>query len=299
MRREGEGFESLQPFDDPARASAERPRGARFESAYGRPRPRRLPELLDLGFEVLRDRFAVLAGISALMWAPARLAQVFIGPHVWLERPGDFQGLGLGAGTVFGWLSQGLVDGLATAFVSLLVAARLGETRVGAVEALSVSARRLPQLVLLALIYGVMTGLGCLCLIVPGVFLMWRFFVAPTVCVLERASIGQSLGRSYDLAVGSFGVWAGVYLLLALLTSSFTSVAVIGDNVQFRPYLMEGLGLGRTAFDALVFCVSTLFLGVSTSIKAVLATVFYFHCLARRDGLDLERELERLQEASR
>src|SRR5436190_13603482 len=69
-----------------------RARASRAAPVEGR---RSMPQMLDLALEVLRERFALLAGLSALCWLPVRVLQPFLGPHI--RQMGGLGNANLGA----------------------------------------------------------------------------------------------------------------------------------------------------------------------------------------------------------
>lgn len=58
--------------------------------------------------------------------------------------------------------------------------------------------------------------LGCIVLIVPGVYLAARWMAAGPILLTEEATIGEALGRSWAMIRGSMGLSVGILLVVFL-----------------------------------------------------------------------------------
>lgn len=67
-------------------------------------------------------------------------------------------------------------------------------------------------------------GLGLVLLIIPGVFLLTRWSVAPVAAVLEQRGAASALGRSFSLVRGLFWHTLGTYVLGLLAAIVFSLV---------------------------------------------------------------------------
>jgi len=298
VSRDAGEFQSLRPHaadPDGAEAGPGRDRAsARLDTAVPDLRPRGVGELLDLGFEVLRARFGTFVGVSALIWFPLRAAQPLLGLHRWMgPDAGEPSPSGLILGFVFNTSGSFVVAFLEASVLAILVASHLQGRRTSAREALRRGFSRLLSVGMIALLGGILTSLGFLCLCIPGIALTWLFYLAPAVCVIEDLGIGESLSRSFELAGRRFLPWipfAGAAFLVGL---PFASVTWFADDPNGRAWMIERLPLSASGFDWTMVAVSTLFIGVAGALRGVFVTVWYFDCRARRDGADLEARIAR------
>jgi hypothetical protein len=119
----------------------------------------------------------------------------------------------------------------------------------------------LGQLILVAVVAGIVEGIGFLLLIVPGLILVTIWSVAAPVVVLERPGGLQALGRSRELVRGNGWQAFGVILILVI------GVAVLGGVVDVLA------GAAGTAVGLVVRVI----VGVLTApISALAAAVLYF-----------------------
>lgn len=83
---------------------------------------------------------------------------------------------------------------------------------------------RLPALIVAGILAGLAIGFGLVLLIIPGLFLLSRWFlIAPTI-VLENRSAGESFGRSWELTRGHVLPALGLVVLTLL-------IAIVGGGI--------------------------------------------------------------------
>lgn len=127
----------------------------------------------------------------------------------------------------------------------------------------------LGQLVLVALVTGILEGIGFVLLLVPGLILFTIWAVVAPVVVIERPGGLRALGRSRDLVRGNGWQVLGVILLL-----------VIG--VFVASLLLEAVGSAAGTAAGLVVRVVV---GVlAAPISALAAAVLYFELRRREQG---------------
>jgi hypothetical protein len=275
------------------------PREQRLEEALPPFVPRGAGEILDLALEVLRDRFALIVGTCVLVWIPVRLLEPFIGAGAWAERESSLGQmttalLVLSSVGVASFL-QILVQALSSAVVARLVFATLHGERPTVGHALGEALRRVPGLVVIAIITALATSIGCCFFFVPFVYLQWKLSLAPTVYVLEDADMGVSLTRSFALTPGSFLRWLAVAVVLFFLAIPFTGVVAGAVQPQLRDYVIESTAMSGGVFDAILVVVSSVFMGFATALASVTMTIFYLDCRVRREGYDLRRSLDAMR----
>jgi hypothetical protein len=119
--------------------------------------------------------------------------------------------------------------------------------------------------------------------ILAGFFFV-RLLLAPAALILEDASIGTAIKRSWRLTKGSFWRITGIYLLTALVASlaSGTIASVVGLGGALSMMLSPWLGavllvLGSTIASTLV-----------TPFTAAVTALLYIDRRMRSEGLDIE-----------
>ena len=133
----------------------------------------------------------------------------------------------------------------------------------------------LPRIALLSIVVGILSGLGLLLLIVPGIIILLVLFVAVPASVMEGGGIGKSLKRSAGLTKGYRG-------------SLFAIALVIGV-----PMLVVAGVLGLTIVPALGPLFGTILSTIVLEILfgGILATctaVAYHDLRILKDGVDTE-----------
>jgi hypothetical protein len=290
VRRDEAEFRSLTPYEERPPAGS-----VPLVATVHELRPRGVGEVLDLALDVFRSRFGVLVGTATLLWVPVRLAQPLLGAPNWV-RPGTTDiPLAALAGVFFTLLATLVVSVLVNAFAALHVAAELEGRPLSARDALRGILSRSVAVLAIAMLGGLATGVATVCLCIPGIFLFWKFYLAPAVCVVEGAAVRQSVSRSFDLCRGRFLPWVGLILISFAITFPLTSMSSIADDPNLRDRALQTLGVSSAVFDWFAVAFTSVFTGVASAFHGVVVTVWYFDCRARRDGVDLSARLERLQ----
>jgi|GEM_PF-7079342 len=98
-------------------------------------------------------------------------------------------------------------------------------------------------LLVLDVSYAVVTGVGFLVLVIPGIWLLVKYCLAPLLLVVEDQSSFGALGRSSELVAGNwFGVFGGL-LVISLITlvpmfalpRLFGTMGAVAANLFFSP----------------------------------------------------------------
>ena len=159
---------------------------------------------------------------------------------------------------------------------------------------------RTPAALALMLTMGVLFVVSFLCPIffpvafVAYFYMSWRLAVAPSVLVLEKLGVLQSMRRSWDLSQGGFWRWVGVSFLTFVMMLGFSMTLGGMDTLEARDWLMDSLSLPRPALELIFVLISALLAGLATAFSAAAQTVYYLDLRMRRDGLDLLMRLDRL-----
>lgn len=138
--------------------------------------------------------------------------------------------------------------------------------------------KRLPSLLWTSLLSMIMIFFGLCLLIIPGIILFFRYFLASQVVVIEGKSGGAALKRSGQLMKGH----AGKVFVLGFL------LAVIGALV--------GSVAGIIPVPEVSTIVSSVLQGVLGALAASAWTVLYFSARCKHEGFDLTRLAESLSQ---
>lgn len=273
-------------------------------------RPRTVWDVVDDAFDLYRENFALFAGVSALVLAPAQLMTI-VGTTGWARglvaaQTNPEQALGSLLGT-FAVLGLSIpFDAFARVWQTGAIA-RAAEDRLGgeqnSVSVLqtwrrTLSGRRAGALFLAALAVALtMLGVGMLTCFV-GVFVVqvvWAF-VAQAV-VLEGRPAGEALGRSRALVTGYGWRVFGLILLLGLMVVILSGgvAAIMRIVAAFVPYFNQGdqatQQLRRLLAEQVVQALSATLLAPITPIAL---TLQYYDLRVRREGLDVEVQAEQI-----
>lgn len=125
----------------------------------------------------------------------------------------------------------------------------------------SLTFENLLPLLLLGIVTGVLTALGFLALVVPGIFLTVIWSVAAPALVVERLSLNQALNRSVDLTKGfRWQILGLLFILIALLlvaSSFWEAIATVfaGGDVENAGIWYMIIGQTISGFFGVFFAV--------------------------------------------
>jgi hypothetical protein len=264
-----------------------------------------LGEVLDRTFTLYREHFLLFVGIAAL---PYLLILVF-----------NFGMLLIGRGTVAGSTpslpSPGLIGGLvAGAFGSLfLFLLMIGVAHAATVSAVSelylgrptsvrdayTQARGSILTVVAVIVMGFLAvAVGCVFLIIPGIYLLCRLAVSVPAAIVERDSPVASMERSMELTKGY--VWQ-VFLLLLLV---WVVGMVVGGILQLPGTIFTFMALAAkrqpsVAVSAYTYISQFLSQVLVGPIGTISASLMYYNLRVRKEGFDLQHLMNSLGSAPR
>ncbi len=232
--------------------------------------PRSTIELLTAAIELFVRHTALFLSVTLLIVAPVVIAV----DGVWAGalRDGPDYELGFAASNVSLLLYAFVTPALVTALHAVIVR-DLGEGRAVTVGAsLREAAPALPLAFAVVALSTVGVALGLLALVVPGIWLVVRWYLGAQAAVLERRRPLDALRRSAELVSGRWWDTFGALLLsgLAFGIAGFT--------------LGQLVGMVFTALDAPVLFVAamTVVQAVTVSLGALFGTLLWFsRCAAR------------------
>ncbi len=238
-------------------------------------RPMSLGEILQTGLSVLCSHFWLLVGLAAITYVPLGVVQEAfpIAAGIFARGEGSpASPLALVLLSLVALVVLGVVAPLASAAMT----AALGDIYLGRPTGVGPALHRawalfIPLAWTTLLSYGII-ALGMVALIVPGLWLIFAYFVSSQVVLLEGLSGMAALRRSSELMRGNKGRAFVMALAVGLLQA-----VVSGATAAALPSLpLFGAAVGTV--------VST----VSMAYLIAVTVVFYFDLRCRRDTFDLE-----------
>src|SRR4051812_7062416 len=238
-----------QPPGGPAYGAPQYPAGPRWHPhGLGKPgvialRPLNIGDILDGAITTIRRQPLLILGIGAVM-AVIMAAIGFVIQHYVLADLENLTSANLGPGAtdeelrnlLFGSLGDLLLALIPTAVVSTLLltvttglmAAVLGRAALGREVTFAIVWRdvrpRLLPLLGVAFVYALITTVGLMLCIIPGV-LAWVFWaLAAPALVLERGTFREAFSRSVKLVGGAFWRVLGVLVLARIIQSFFENI---------------------------------------------------------------------------
>ena len=261
-------------------------------------RPRSVWDLLDDAFDLYRERFATLAGLSAVVFVPAHLLNTWITTLAY-KRLTESRGADdpsslliplaiYGGATLVGQPVLLLAQAIQTATTARAVERRLrGEPLTGALVWRDLRSKMVPIAwvgLLAALATALATGLTCG---IGWFFLTPLWCFVPAVLAIEKVAPMASFRRSQQLACAGFGRVLGLLALLyvievglqAGLTGLFQLlVMLLPDSIEKANSTATFVGSQGAAAIAALFL---------SPLNAVAVTLIYFDTRVRKEGLDI------------
>ena len=289
-------------------------------------RPRGVGELVDAAFQIYRKHWWTLVKTAGLFLLPfgliSSVLQALIGSNMTSNLNGfTYQTGGLSA--AYSQMFSGLLPSL-TLYMAVIVlqliaymindAAMtkqaadvcLGETPTTGSAWRAVRARLGTVLGASLLSNLIIYGVGivtCCCLGLGAlVFFVFLALVMPAV-MLESASAGKSIGRSFSLVQKGFwhacGVLVVLYLILLIPTFliSLTLQMLVSGSSLFSPTPFTARAISDTA-QALIYFASILVGVILAPLQGIGKTLIYLDLRVRHEGYDLERAMLSLAEAT-
>jgi hypothetical protein len=178
--------------------------------------------------DVLREAWALYKRFFGRFVTVAAVVFVVIGlVNGLLSLAADDGGLGvvlwsliaLGVSIVgYFWLQGALVEAVRDV--------RDGRTDMSVGELFARTRPRLPALIVAGILAGLGIALGLVLLVIPGLFLLSRWFLITPAIVVEGRSAGESFGRSWELTRGH--AWSTLGLIVLTFLIVIIGGAVVG-----------------------------------------------------------------------
>lgn len=239
-------------------------------------------QILDQSLSLFKNRPWLFLGISGIVYAPLLLLQailmlVFVDQPVPGASPEDVVAGSMESATMLMFIGIGfmviyfLLSGpLLSAAVTYAVSKEYVDQEITVKESLRMAFSKLWPVLYTGFLSGILIILGFVLCFVPGIYLMFKYYLVQQVVVLEDKRGVEALKRSGELMKGSFGI-AFVLGFLAWIVTMMTGA--IGAFIPVP-------GLSELVNVAIQTAVVTLWL--------IAAVVLYFHCRARTESYDLQ-----------
>lgn len=276
-----------QPQSD-ARWAADEPAGGP-PSRRDRPLPLRqmgIGELIDAAVRLYRLEWKVLIGIVAFIVIPMTFIQVWItqlslGPLDTSTVPtsedmGQFVVVTLVLLAIqFLIVQPFLVAAIARAAADVY----LGEpVTIGGTYRYALS--RLLSILWVTILGLLLTLLGFVLLIIPGIIALVRLAFATAALVVEGQRGTKAIGRSWRLTKGHFWRTLGTLLLAGIITAVVAAILTIPGEL-----VVLALGPNAWPISALVSALATV---LTTPFGMLVVVLLYFDLRIRKEGFDIE-----------
>jgi hypothetical protein len=178
-------------------------------------------EILDAGFRLLRDHFALLVGIAAVLYVPVALFQSAVESFANEGDPGSLALTGVLGLLIFAGVSP---------LVNVAITFALGELYLGREVAMGDAFRKGLAILVPVLGTSILAGLAvlgaALLLVIPGIWVGLGLALLSQVMVLENRFGTAALRRSFELMKGQRLRALGIAFVVVILS------AVLGFGVQ-------------------------------------------------------------------
>jgi hypothetical protein len=266
-------------------------------------RPRSVGEVLDAAVLLYRARFGALMRVAIAVLVPLSVLNLLV---LLSALPDDFTiGIGGDISPVYDSDTEAavqlaavvvttLLSALGTAFVTAATTSIVADAYVGRVASPGEAAReirgRLGAVVLVTVVVTIVTVVGYLICLVPGIWVQVAWCIAVPVLILEGTTAMRALGRSFALTKVRFWLAFGVFWLSELLVQALS----IGLAVAIAFLIRSN---DSPAAEVVAQSVGTAIASIITVPFAAAALVaLYFDLRIRAEAFDVQMMLVRLDE---
>jgi len=254
-----------------------------------RPLPLRqmgIGELVDGAFKLYRRDWLALMGITAFVLVPVTFLQAWLTQSVAAAAADPFADFDAVTGQI-------IVVTLVFVAIQLLIAqpflvaaitkaaadAYLGE-RVSIGRTYRFALSKLPAILWITIITTVVTLLGFILLIIPGIIALVRLALAPAILVVEDVRGTSAVRRSWNLTGGHAWRVLGTLFLAGLISS--VGIAIVTLPTEFIAATMGPDGWFISTVGQVIASV------VTTPFSILIIVLLYFDLRVRKEGYDIE-----------
>jgi hypothetical protein len=233
-------------------------------------------EILDTGFRLVRNHFALLAGIGLVLYGPLAVLQELIGS----PTPGQIDAPSA-VGAIAFVLLLATLSPIAQGAMALAVGDAYRGRSITVGSAYRASFRRALALAGTFLLMGLGVLLGVVLLVIPGLYLAVAWMLATQIVMLEGIAGSSALSRSRELLRSHMWRALGITVLAVIV------MGVISTVLQL---LVSGIPIVRSVASAIAQSVAMAFY---TGVGVVL----YFDLRCRKENFDLEHLAQLVEDA--
>jgi hypothetical protein len=264
-----------------------------------RPLPLRqmgIGELIDAAVKLYRRDWLALMGIVAFVIVPVTfvefwVTQAILGTGLAAPAVSDEVAIQFLVVTIVFLAVQFLIvqPFLVAAVARAAADAYLGE-RVSIGRTYRYALGKLPAILWVTILTSILTLIGFILLIIPGIIAFVRLSVTPPVVIVEDVRGTKAVGRSWRLTKGHFWRLLGALILSAL-------IAAIGALIITIPteFVAFTLGPGGWPVSALGSVLASI---VVTPFSMLIIVLLYFDLRIRKEGFDIEVMAQELAPSS-
>ncbi len=265
-------------------------------------RPLSTGEILDRTFTLYRRNFLLFLGISAIPHALLLILNLATMYFTTLNARGPLTHRSAAASPAFPSVGTGvafLITGLLLIVVMVIAyllsqggtVIAVSEIYLGRSITIAESLRRvwgeLLNLLGVAILNGLATLAGFVCLIIPGIYVMCRLVVCVPAALVENIGARDSLERSFDLTRGSAG---RVFVILLLYFAvAFAATALFTWPFTVITLLVARKDPSQTIFWSQMTQVGT-FVGnvLVAPILTIASAILYYDLRVRKEAFDIQ-----------
>jgi hypothetical protein len=261
-------------------------------------RPLALSEILDGAFTVVREYPKVTLGLSAIVVTTTQLLSFAVSASARLNQGyGDPNSSFGGGGGSFSTarIVTAIIGAIGGVILAGMLTSVMGDAVLGRPTTIGETWRKVrPRfwaLIFAALVGTIVPVLGLVACIAPGVFLWGAWsFMTPAV-VLERVGVGQSIRRSWRLAVPAWWRVFGIRALATIIASIIAGIIVfpasllaVGSVVASGRASNGAIGLIPLAIIAIGSAIGGI---ITAPFSSGVLALLYIDRRMRAEGLDV------------
>lgn len=261
-------------------------------------RPLSLGELLDQTFQLYRKKFLLFVGIAAVPRLVVLLIQVGYQAAIYSAPGSAFGPAAIGLTIVAGLISLVLLL-IATAVSQAATTIGVSEVYLGRDITVGGAYQRIRgsmgRVTLIVFGLGLLTGIGFVLLIVPGIYLMLTWALAIPAAMIEDLGFAECRDRSKALVEGA----RGRMFLIFVLVFALTYAVAFGILLPMMALAMVATGGKVTLFVTAVNQIGEFISGSLVAPFGMIAfTLAYYDQRVRKEGFDIQLMMAAQAQAS-
>jgi hypothetical protein len=258
-----------------------------------------LGDVLDRGLKLLLGRLPLFLGINALMWSPLLIFNLLL-PFLLSNLGGAAQIAGIVGLLLVALFSGIFLVPLANA-ASLTVAINEYLDRpTDFNSAIQTGFRHLPSLIGTAFLTSLITTVGYMLCVAPGLYFAATYFITSQVVVAESKAMMPAMSRSSQLVDGHRWRALGVFIIVSIITQVLAMIIVmpLAMLMPAQEVVMtdKGMNILHHPLNAAIHNISAFPIQVIFgAYMSICATLFYLDLRIRKEGLDLQIAAEQMK----